>query len=128
MSDPTYTIAVSWNNDILVLTLSGISDKQNIEAMIGKIVGLCLQNRPARLLLDSRELNGRPGILDTYQLMKGIPIEDNFIVPKIAVIDTPENRNIFSFHETKIRNIGLDIRFFTAEDEALLWLSDGASE
>lgn len=127
MSDPTYTIAVSWNNDILVLTLSGLASKQNTQEIMQAITGLCLENRPTKLLVDCRNLQGRLGILDTYLAMKDYPLKDKFIVPKIAIIDVPENRNESSFHETAIRNIGLNIRYFLTETEAVAWLN-GASE
>ena len=123
MSNEAYQTAVSWNNDILVLTLSGLSSKQNSEEIAQTVARICLETKPAKLLVNCRDLKGRLGIFDTYQLFKNYPLKDKFVVPRIASVDVPENREQFSFFETEARNLGLDLRYFVTEAEALEWLN-----
>jgi hypothetical protein len=128
MSNKAYQTAVSWNNDTLVLTLSGLSSKQNADEIAQTVARICLETKPAKLLVDCRNLKGRLGIFDTYRLFKDYPLNGKSIVPRIAVVDLPENREQLSFYETEARNRGLDLLNFATEAEAVAWLNASAAD
>lgn len=122
MNERTYQIGVSWNEEILVITLSGQASEHNAAEIVREVIGIANEKRPRRVLVDSRNLRGQPGFADTYFLAREYPLQDAYITPRIAVINREENRSLASFRETTTWNLGLNIRYFSDPDEAIVWL------
>jgi hypothetical protein len=122
MSEQTYEIGVSWNDDILEVVLSGEASEQNAGGIARDVITMACERRPRRLLVDCRTLTGRLGFADTYFLVREYPLEGAYITPRIAVVDTTANRNQAAFQETTTRNLGLNLRYFSSKDDAIEWL------
>ena len=76
------------------------------------------------LIIDIRNMKGRPGIGSTYYRVRNTPYYNLF--KKVAFIDLIENKDYYSFHETTALNAGHNIRYFNDRDEAREWLKDGS--
>lgn len=80
---------------------------------------------PKALLIDMREMRGRPYIGATYHRVRKAPYYDLFA--KTAIIDLVENRTYYSFHETTAANAGHSLRYFNDRDDAVAWLKNGGA-
>lgn len=123
MAGKMYQLAVSWDEDILAITITGQLIKGNaaqtateIEQEVYEIISR--ENYP-RLLVDCRTLQGRLGIGETYFHTRK---REQLLRVKTAVVDVVGNESYYSFHETTAANAGFLIKYFNDYDAAKAWL------
>lgn len=130
MDNGTYQIDVSWNGQLLEMTISGEATKDNGDAIALDVIRLVVQHKPDLLFIDVRKVKGRLGIIDTYFHVRDYPRPPH-PVTRAAILELPENKDYYVFHETTARNAGMNVRYFVDFDEAMAWLqphSDGHPE
>lgn len=122
MDENHYKVDVSWNKDILWITISGKATRQNASEMAKSVFGAQEELKPAKVLIDCTRLEGRLSITDTYFHVREYPKLNH--PTKRAILDRPENREFFTFHETTSINAGVLMKYFTDIDKALKWLNE----
>lgn len=121
MDGNTYQISITWNEDIMEIAITGQASKQNAHEIAQHAIKILSEHRPDKVLVDCTNLVGRLDLIDTYFHVRQYPSERHRPV-KLAVVDIPENKGYFSFHETTASNAGVPIKYFTDSDEAVKWL------
>lgn len=123
MTEKAYQICFSWDRDVLKIVIAGTllrADANDIAESVGEIFD---RHKPAKVLIDCTGLDGRLSVVDTFFHVREhkISLHRPF---KVAVLDRPENKDYYSFHETAAANVGLHPRFFGNHEEAVRWLQD----
>ncbi|MBN1546982.1 MAG: hypothetical protein JW902_10005 [Syntrophaceae bacterium] len=118
MSEKTYQIEVSWDEEILEIIIIGRASKENAGEIAQEVFRIAGENKPKRMLIDCRNVQGRLSIGDTYYHVRGYP---NVRI-KAAVLDILENKSYYSFHEAAAKNLGFPIKYFNHVDGAKAWL------
>ena len=121
MDKDAYQIGFSWNEDIMEITITGHTSIHNAPEIAQDVINMMSEHRPDKVLIDSTKIVGRTSLVDTYFSARQYPIHRHRPA-KLAVIDIPENRDYFEFHETTAANAGVPIKYFTDIDEAVKWL------
>lgn len=124
MEQENYEICSAWENDVLRISISGTLGEPMMAGAkrIGQNVAeLFDEHAPDKVLIDCTNLTGRLGVAETYfHLREYRP--GAHLPSKVAVLDLPENRALFSFQETTGMNAGLFAKYFGNLAEALQWL------
>lgn len=118
-----YSISSFVKDGILEIVVTGEHSTPSArKAMMNEIIDMEKSANVAKQLVDIRKLKGRLTAFEVYDLVRDYP-EDR---PKmiVALVDTPENAEKASFHETTASNAGLVFRWFTDIDEARNWLKN----
>jgi hypothetical protein len=118
-----YSISSFVKDGILEVVVTGdISTPFARKAMMNEIIDMEKSANVEQQLVDVRSLRGRLAIFEVYGLVRDYP-EDR---PKmiVALVDTPENAESASFHETTASNAGVVFKWFTDTDEARNWLKN----
>lgn len=121
MTEKAYQIRFSWDKDVLKIAITGTlirKDANDIAERVGEIFD---EHKPAKALIDCTGLDGRLCVVDTFFHVREYRTSLHRPL-KVAVLDRPENRDYYSFHETAAANVGLSPRFFGNHDEAVRWL------
>lgn len=91
--------------------------------MHGDILGLLTGQSDVRLLVDLRAVTGRPDIVASILQAEALAGHPGMYTHRIAVVDSEANRKWMTDEMLCLSNRGLPIRFFTAEEDAVYWLS-----
>jgi len=117
----TYNFSKNISDDILEITVTGDNTLPDTHAMmIKEIIDIDKSTNLRKQLVDIRELKGRFGITNIYNLVRDYPPERPRMM--IALVDIPEYAETASFHETTAYNAGLTLKWFTDINEARAWL------
>lgn len=90
------------------------------EAFYARTLALARDCGQTRLLVDVRQMQGRPGHQQTHEF-----VARNYTGPsgrRTAVLDLPHLLGRDRFYETMVQNRGYDTRLFKDEAEAIAWL------
>jgi hypothetical protein len=108
-------------DDCLCITLLGSSSEEEIlNEITPTVLKLAGEYHTPRIFVDVRPFESRLGVVQTFLSVEEYPDFMRFY--KIAVVDIPENRPTFQFHELVAQNRGFNIRFFTDFETAKNWL------
>ena len=118
-----FDITSSLDGDVLIVTFTGQSTAKNAHAMIERYFQIVLGSGTKKVLADIRPLTGRLSVVDTYRLVRDLPVKPAPAEIKTAVLDTKEGRGYATFLETTSVNAGVRIRCFVDRQEALTWLN-----
>ena len=123
MVEKKYQLTVSWDEDVLAITITGQLIKENAAQAATEIAQevyeIIRRDNPQRLLVDCRTLQGRLSIGETYFHTRK---REQVLRVKTAVVDVVENESYYSFHEITATNAGVLIKFFNDYDAAKAWL------
>lgn len=121
MNKKAYEITTFIIDDILEVVVTGdISMPEMHDIMIKEVIAMEKTMNVRKQLIDLRTLEGRLGITKIYDLVRDYPTGRPRM--KTAIIDTVQNDDTSSFHETTAYNAGLRLKFFTDINEARTWL------
>ncbi|HQP41414.1 MAG TPA: STAS/SEC14 domain-containing protein [Smithella sp.] len=117
-----YKISSSQIDGILEIVLTGEVSKEDVETLQNEIFSIIINTGAEALLVDVREIKGRFGYLEAYSRVRHYPAD----TPRIhtAIVDSAENADYESFHETTAYNAGLSYKWFTDIEKARSWLKD----
>lgn len=116
----TYRIATRTCQDILLVRLEGLVNRDTADAMAAEVIALILQHDPRCVVVDMRPLQGRLSTADTFFHVRTYPRD--MARYQTAIVDREEHRAYCEFYELTARNLGHNIRCFHDPDEALHWL------
>ncbi|OPY68301.1 MAG: hypothetical protein A4E63_02017 [Syntrophorhabdus sp. PtaU1.Bin050] len=94
--------------------------KKDAQAIFQEIIEEVRRSKPDKVLVDLRKSRGRPGIADTYMLVRDYPINTPRV--KTAIVDLEVNKEFTSFYESVAVNWGYPTRCFDSIEEAERWL------
>ncbi len=120
MNEIKYNISESTQDHIMEMTITGEITKGTINNLLDDIFTLLKLKKPKALLVDSRPLKGRLDLAETYFQVRNYPQDRPIIFT--AAVDTEENYEFQSFHETTATNAGHRLKWFTDIDKARQWL------
>lgn len=121
MTEKTYQIRSSWDKDVLKIVIAGTLLRADANDIAERVCEIFDRHKPAKVLIDCTGLDGRLSVVDTFFHVREYKTSLHRPL-KVAVLDRPENRDYYSFHETALTNVGRHPRFFGNHDEALRWL------
>ncbi|MEN6575616.1 MAG: hypothetical protein ABFD90_04675 [Phycisphaerales bacterium] len=104
----------------LAIRILGHADARVSEEIVGAVFSEIRAHGCPRLLIDIRGVDGRLGVLDTFNLVSSYP---GIAGVRAAIVDRPENRSWSDFYETVSVNRGYDNKVFTDIDKAIEWLT-----
>jgi hypothetical protein len=104
----------------LAIRILGHADARVSEEIVGAVFREIGAQGCPRLLIDIRGVDGRLGVLDTFNLVSSYPA---IVGMRAAIVDRPENRSWSDFYETVSVNRGYDNKVFTDIDKAIEWLA-----
>lgn len=113
-------ISSSVNEEILEIILTDTKAGPTFEKMKKEIEYVILTSIVKNVLIDYRTMKGRPGLAETYEIVRSY--HSDIYKTKLAIVDLIENEEYQKFHETTSRNAGLSLKCFTDIDEARAWL------
>jgi hypothetical protein len=116
-----YLIEIHNKGDYLQVDYAGLFTLAGAKDCIDRFVEACAEQKCSRVMLDTRKMTGRLGIMDRYKMgryaikTKELKIRTAMIGTKIYVL--PDR-----FLENVATNLGVDVKVFLDPDEALKWL------
>jgi hypothetical protein len=109
-------------SDILVVTFSGPFAEKDMDEIAARFREAVRGSGLMKVLVDARDLKGRPSIGYTYFHIQSLPVTGP--AAKIAIVEVEENREQAGFYELAARNKGRYFqRVFFDLDEAMTWLN-----
>lgn len=118
-----FDITSTLDQDVLIVTFTGQSGGNNTHAMTKRYFEIVLESGAKKVLADIRPLMGRLSVVDTYHLVRNLPVKPTPTGIKTAVLDTKEGRGYANFLETTSANAGVHFRCFVDREAALSWLN-----
>lgn len=118
-----FDITSSLDGDVLIVTFTGQSTRKNVHAMIKRYFEIVLRSGMKKVLADIRLLKGRLSVVETYDLVRDLPVKPIPADIKTAILETKEGRGYANFLETTSANAGVRFRCFFDREEALSWLN-----
>ena len=80
------------------------------------------KNNVKNVITDVRALQGRLGIIDTYQRVRSY--HPDICKYNLTIVDLPENAEYQNFHEATAQNAGLHFKWFADMDADRDWLKN----
>ncbi len=115
-----FRISYKANGRILEVVLEGVATDDNAKEIQRRILEIINAHSHKFRLIDLRALKGRTSTVFTYYQVMDFPTDN--IPTRAAIIDLPENKDFYTFHETAAVNRGFPWRYFNDADEARAWL------
>jgi len=117
---PNFQITSSMKHNILEIAVTGEITSYTFEAMMKEVLAIEKSTNIKNDLVDLRKLKGRPGYAAVLNLIKRYPAYK--LNMNTAVVDTPANAKIESFHAEMASNAGFKYKWFKNINEARRWL------
>lgn len=116
----TYKLSIKEESGILYFHVTGKITIETASSMLKDIVNESEKRQFKKILVDITDMTGSLKTLEQYVFARLIP--EKFKKIKIAMIDKEEDKNIWEFFETSVRNKGYNMLTFTDIDDAKKWL------
>jgi hypothetical protein len=116
-----HTIEIQNKGDYLLVDYTGDFTLEGAKECIDRYVEACSEQSCARVLLDTRKMTGRLGIMDRYKMGR-YAIKTKVQKIRTALIGTKTYVLPDRFLENVATNLGVDVKVFLDPDEALEWL------
>jgi hypothetical protein len=118
-----FDITSTLDKDVLIVTFTGQSTEENSHEMTKRYFEVVLRSGARKVLADIRGLTGRLSEIDTYRLVRALPVKPIPAHIKTAILETQGRRGYANFLETTSANAGVHLRCFADREEALSWLN-----
>lgn len=115
-----YQLSSSMNDGFLEIIITGKLTETNKKKIIDELCNVTKEKNVKKVLIDLCKLNGRLGILESYDIIRNYPPHMYNIL--FATVDIPENADYQSYCEVTALNAGQKGKCFTDIDEARVWL------
>ena len=122
------SVRIEVEGPILEVTFEGFITGQDVEAAQRDALGVAEEQQLVRFLIDVQGAVPRVSTLDVFELYAGA-VDVFPMGTRHAVVFSPEtfSRKLASFGEDVCLNRGMDLKTFTAIDEATAWLQEGSA-
>jgi hypothetical protein len=117
-----FTITETDKGEYHRLTIEGTMEYGSGQAVHPEVATLIGKHPGAPFLLDITELKGRPDTLQSVHAVENMPGNKFEMVGKLAVLDDVSNRTSAVISESLMVSRGLDVKFFSDEATAMIWL------
>lgn len=104
----------------LIIRILGRADARVSDEIIAAIFREMAAHNCMRVLADIRGVEGRLGVLETFNMVSTYPCIPGL---RVAILDRPEDKSWSDFYETASVNRGYDNRVFTDLEKAVEWLT-----
>lgn len=118
----SFEIEVAREGDLLVVAFVGRIHPNEYADGLRRFLDILMSERPARILVDNRRLDGRADLAETYFLVRTAPPTPDF-VERAAILEREAYREYAEFQQTTANNFGLRFTCFFDEGEARQWLA-----
>ncbi len=105
--------------EYLVVRILGSADARVVRDIVAGVFSEVAAHNPSKLLVDIRGIEGRLGILETFDMVSSYPSVQGV---RAAIVDLPQNSNWFEFYETVSVNRGHHNKVFIDMEKATEWL------
>jgi len=120
----SYRLKIENNEGTLLVKATGARTYENVLNMTLEIMEACIQHGTPKVLVDVRDLEGRLNVLDSFTIPDEVfpRIRDRRVIQKSAIVDVEEFQGAYRFFENVAVNRGFNLRIFSDQEEAMLWL------
>jgi hypothetical protein len=126
MDKGEYKIALDDENKIVRVVALGVLDKKLREELITNARTMAGKHN-YQILCDATKAAVKVSLADWYFLPRILPVLKNTNLRAIraaVLIPSGEQEKIYNFYETVTHNVGMDLRVFLKEEEAINWLKE----
>jgi hypothetical protein len=116
-----HRIEIQNKGDYLLVDYTGDFTLEGAKECIDRFVDACEEQKCTKVVLDTRKMTGRLGIMDRYKMGR-YAIKTKFLKIRTAMIGTKIYVLPDRFLENVATNLGVDVKVFLDPDEALEWL------
>ncbi len=117
---PAYQFSASVQDGITVVVIAGKANESSIQESRRRVSAIIKESNVKELLIDVRAFKGPRSYVNTYLRVRSYPRD--LVQPRVAFVDTEENAEYRTFHETTARNAGVPLKCFTDIEAARAWL------
>jgi hypothetical protein len=124
MSDGHYTISLDHERRLVHVIAQGEFNRDSGDELITKTLEKAAEYQYS-ILCDVRQLKAKVGLAEWYFLPRRLPAYRNAKTRNIKtaiVVPTGKLEKVYKFFETVTRSLGMNIRIFLREEDALEWL------
>jgi hypothetical protein len=116
----TWRIETDLQPGYLIIRILGNADDRVSGEIVAGVFREIAAHKCPKLLVDIRGVEGRLGVLETFNLVSSHPSIQGV---RAAIVDRPEYSNWFEFYETVSVNRGYHNKVFTEMEKAIEWLT-----
>jgi hypothetical protein len=120
----SYDIEFKPMEEYLIVNVKGRASLESNIDLSKKIVSTAIEMKKFKVLVDIRELKRGTTISEAYILGKKIEPIPYVKKLKTAILHEKERTELESFFENVAVNLGIKLKTFIEEDEAIFWLID----
>ena len=124
MGDYSYVISLDDESRMIRLVVKGEISKSEGERIIVEARNRAAENE-YDILCDLTDASIKATMADWFYLVRNKEIYPSIPTEKTAILVSPESWKSFKFIENVTRNVGLKIRIFLQEEDALEFLKKG---
>ena len=124
-----YDIKLDNQNRIVRVVASGELDKKLGEEIITN-ARIKAYEQKYNILYDVSQTKVLVSIIDWFFLPRTLPVLQNVDMRSIraaVLIPAGDQERAYKFYETVTHNVGMDLRIFLKEDEAVKWLKESGN-
>ena len=124
MSDGTYTITLDHDRGVVHVIGQGEFNRVLGDEVITKTLEIAAEYQYS-ILCDARQIKAKVGFSDWFLLPRRLAVYRNVktrYIKTAIVISAGKQEKVYKFFETVTRNLGMNIRIFFQEEDALAWL------
>ena len=124
MSDGQYTITLDHERGLVHVIAHGEFNRDLGDELITNTLEKAAEYHYS-ILCDVRKLKARVGFSDWFLLPRRLAVYRNVktrYIKTAIVVTTGKQEKVYGFFETVTRNLGMNIRIFLREEDALEWL------
>lgn len=130
MNNGQYTITLDPERGLVRVVARGVFDRVLGEELITSARKTAAKHH-YNILCDVRESHTRAGLADWYFLPRRLLVylgSKTRGIKTAIIVATGEQERTYRFFETVTRNLGMNIRIFLRQEEALEWLHNFSKE
>lgn len=121
MTDFTYDISEDETNQLVKLVVHGSLNKNDGEQVIIETRAFAV-GKQRDILCDITDATFKVNLSDWFYLARNKDVYPNISSLKTAILISPDDWKLFKFVENVTQNVGMKIRIFRKEEDALIWL------
>ena len=124
MSDGKYTITLDHERGVVHVLGQGEFNRDLGDELITKTLKIAAENHYS-ILCDARQLKANVGFSDWFLLPRRLAVYRNLktrYIKTAIVVTRGKQEKVYRFFETVTRSLGMNIRIFVGEKDALEWL------
>lgn len=115
----SYRIHFDEDDGIVEIKLSGKWTQENLDTLTCNGIGLP-KPEASKILIDIQDVDDGLAMADAFNSVFRFPMEQR--CRKTALLDRKQNVKVVTLFEIAAQNRGIPVKWFSAREDALLWL------